>query len=124
MTENKFNIKDRIASFGFALNGLRILIREEHNAIIHLIIASFVLCLGLLFDLSATEWILITLSTGFVICTEIINSCIENLADLITKEENQLVKKIKDLAASAVLISAITALVIGSIIFLPKIFGF
>jgi len=124
MTENKFNIKDRIASFGFAFNGLRILIREEHNALIHLVIASFVLCLGLLFHLSATEWIAITLSSGLVICTEILNSCIENLADLITKEENQLVKKIKDLSAAAVLISAITALIIGVIIFTPKIFEF
>jgi len=53
MTEKKFMIKDRIRSLGFAFNGFRILIREEHNAIVHLIIASIVLFLGFLFDISS-----------------------------------------------------------------------
>ena len=67
------------------------------------------------------EWIGVIFSIGLVFSLEIINSSIENIADFISPEKHKMIKKIKDLSASGVLISAITALIIGLIIFIPKI---
>ena len=121
MKQDKFSILKRIKSFVFAFNGLIILIKEEHNSRVHLIAAISVILAGLYFDVSMIEWIAISLSIGFVISLEIVNSAIENISDFISPEKNDSIKKIKDLAAAGVLISALTALTIGLIIFIPKI---
>lgn len=112
----------RIKSFKYAFNGLRILIKEEHNARIHLFATICVIIAGLFYEISLIEWIAIIFSIGLVVSLEIINSSIENIADFISPERDEKIKKIKDLSASGVLISAITALIIGLIIFIPKIF--
>jgi len=121
MEHNKFSISKRLKSFVFAFNGLLILFKEEHNSRIHLIATAIVLTAGVLFELNFYEWIAITFSIGFVITVEIINTVIENVADLISPDKNDRIKKIKDLSAAAVLISSITALTIGLIVFIPKI---
>ena len=95
---------------------------EEHNARIHLFVTLLVLIVSVYLKISISEWIAIILVIGFVFSMEIINSSIENIADFICKENNESIKKIKDLSAAAVLVSAIMAIVIGLIIFLPKIF--
>ncbi|MCL2652025.1 MAG: diacylglycerol kinase family protein [Candidatus Azobacteroides sp.] len=118
----KFSWAKRLASFQYAFNGLKILIREEHNARIHLFVACCVLIAGVLLKISAVEWIVVIFCIGWVIALELINSVIENIADFITKEKNETIKKIKDLSAGAVLIAAIASAIIGLIIFLPKIF--
>jgi diacylglycerol kinase len=121
VTRQKFSIFKRLKSFEHAFNGLLILIKEEHNARIHLFATICVVIAGVLFKISLNEWIAIIFSIGLVFCLEIINSSIENIADFIYPEKHEKIKKIKDLAASGVLISAITALIIGLIIFIPKI---
>jgi len=121
MEREKFSVKKRAKSFSYAFNGLRILLREEHNARIHLFGAIIATCAGLYFGISRNEWFAVVISIGLVIILEIINSSIENIADFISPEYHEMIKKIKDLSASAVLIGAITALVIGMIVFLPKI---
>jgi len=121
MKSKKFSISKRIKSFGFALNGLKILIQEEHNARIHIIAAISVILAGFYFQLSSLEWLAIFFAIGLVISLEIINSAIENIADFISPKKNDAIKKIKDLSAAGVLISALTALTIGFIIFIPKI---
>ena len=121
MGQEKFSIKKRVQSFGYAFNGLRILLREEHNARIHLVGGIIAVFAGFYFGLSTNEWIAIVLVIGLVISLEIINSSIENIADFISPDQHEMIKKIKDLSASAVLIGAITALIIGMIIFIPKI---
>ena len=118
----KFSWTKRLASFRYAFNGLKILIREEHNARIHLFAACCVLIAGAVFKISLSEWIAVIFCIGWVIALELINSAIENTADFISKEKNETIKKIKDLSAGAVLIAAIASAVIGLIIFLPKIF--
>jgi len=120
MKEQRFSILKRLKSFKYAFNGLRILIKEEHNARIHLFATICVVIAGFFFRISPLEWIAIVFSIGLVFSLEIINSSIENIADFISPERNDKIKKIKDLSASAVLISAITALIIGLIIFIPK----
>jgi len=119
--KQKFSILKRIESFGFAFNGLKILIKEEHNSRIHLFVAIVIVIVSFIFQISSSEWILILFSISFVLVTEIINSAIENISDFISPEKHNSIKKIKDLAAAAVLISSITALIVGLIIFLPKI---
>jgi diacylglycerol kinase len=122
MKHKKFSIIKRVYSFKHAFNGLRILIKEEHNARIHLFASICVIIVGLFFKISLHEWIAIIFSIGLVFCLEIINSTVENIADFISPEKHEMIKKIKDLSASGVLISALIALIIGLIIFLPKIF--
>lgn len=121
--KQKFLLSKRLKSFIFAINGLKILIYEEHNARIHLFAAVCALISGFILNISTIEWILILFAIGFVISFEIINTSIENIADYISPEKNIFIKKIKDLAAAGVLISSIIALIIGLIIFLPKIIG-
>ncbi|MBN2893196.1 MAG: diacylglycerol kinase family protein [Bacteroidales bacterium] len=121
MKQQRFSISKRLKSFKYAFNGLRILIKEEHNARIHLFAAICVIIAGLFFNISMNEWISVIFSIGLVFSLEIINSSIENIADFISPERHEMIKKIKDLSASGVLISAITALIIGLIIFIPKI---
>jgi len=121
MRNQKFSIRKRIESFGFAFNGLKILIRDEHNSWIHLFAVFCVIIAGVFFKISVSEWISVVFAFGFVIALEIVNSAIENIADFVSPERHEMIKKIKDLAAAAVLLAAITAFIIGLIIFLPKI---
>lgn len=116
-----FSVKKRIESFRYAINGIKILLKEEHNARIHLLGAILTTCAGFFFNISALEWISVTLCIGAVMTLEIINSAIENLCDFVSPEKNELIGKAKDLGAAAVLITAISALIVGLIIFIPKI---
>lgn len=121
MRNNKTFFRKRLKSFGFAFNGLKILILEEHNSRIHLIASIFTVIAGFLLKITVYEWIVILFAIGLVITLEIVNSSIERIADYISPEKNEIIKKIKDLSAAAVLVGSITALVIGIVIFLPKL---
>ncbi len=105
----------------FAFAGLRALFFNEHNAWIHLGAAIASIVLGFYFQISAYEWIAVVFVIGFVFAMEIVNTAIERLADFATQEIDDRIKTIKDLSAAAVLVSAITALAIGLIVFLPKL---
>jgi diacylglycerol kinase len=115
------NFYQRLSSFKYALNGLKILIKEEHNARIHLFVMIVVVFAGYFFKISMYEWVVVLLSVGLVFAFEIINTAIENLADYLAPERHESIKKVKDLAAAAVLVSAFTAMIIGLLIFIPKI---
>lgn len=109
-----------VRSFKYAFNGLKILIKEEQNYLIHLTTAAVVVGLGLFYRISAMEWIVLVLAIQVVLTLETINTAIENLADFVTNERSPQIMRIKDLAAAGVLIAALTALIIGLIIFVPK----
>jgi diacylglycerol kinase (ATP) len=121
MKHQNFSVKNRIRSLKYAFNGLSILIKEEHNARIHLVVTICVLIAGFVLKISVNEWIAIIFAIGFVFALEIINSALENIADFVSPGKNERIKKIKDLSAAGVLVSALTAFIIGLIIFLPKI---
>jgi diacylglycerol kinase len=123
MKQKNFSIKKRAQSFKYAFNGLRILLYEESNAWLHLCIAICVLAAGFVFKISIEEWIILFFCIGFVFALELLNTAIENIADFVSKEYHDSIKKAKDLAAGAVLIGAIAAAIIGLIIFVPKIIG-
>jgi len=89
---------------------------------IHCLVASIVIILGGFYGLSAIEWMFISFAIGGVLALELLNTAIERVVDLVTEELHPLAKQAKDIAAGAVLIYAILSVVIGSIIFFPKIF--
>ena len=122
MNPQKFSIKKRIKSFSYALCGLKTALKEEHNVRIHLVATLLVLALSIFFDINTYEWIAVIFSIGFVFAMELINSAIENTADFISLEKHDTIRKIKDLSAAAVFMSALAAFIIGLIIFLPKIY--
>ncbi len=121
MKDQKFSIVKRLQSFKHAMNGLRILVKEEHNARIHVFAALCVIIAGYLFSISANEWIALVVVCGLVLILEAINSAIENIADFVSPDFHERIKTIKDLSAASVLIGAVTALIAGLIIFIPKI---
>lgn len=121
MTIIKFILRNRIRSFGYAFNGLKILFREEHNSRIHIVAMLLTIAAGIYFNISMIEWIVVLFAIGLVISMEILNTSIENIADYISPEKRLSIKKIKDLAAAGVLVSSFTALAIGFIIFIPKL---
>lgn len=121
MTNEKFSIRARAGSFGYAFKGLKNLLRYEHNAIIHLVATILVIIVGLLLGLQTWEWIVLSFAAGFVWVTEILNTCIERIMDYLSTECDPKIGVIKDLAAGAVLVAAITAVIAGGFVLIPKI---
>jgi len=99
------------------------LVKNEKNAWIHLAATLFVTALGILIKLNPTEWLFILLAIFLVWITELINTAIEELVNLVEPNTHPKAKIIKDLAAGAVLSSAIFAVLVGIIVFLPKIYS-
>ena len=105
----------------YALNGLKEAFIRERNFRIHLFIASIVIITGFFFRLSVIEWIFIIIMIQAVLITELINSLIERVIDYIKPELHPKAKIIKDISAAVVLVAAITSIIVGLIIFIPKI---
>ena len=123
MNKNKpFSIIDRLKSIGYAMEGLVTFFTSQHNALIQGVAALVVIALGIIYEISDIEWCFIIIAIAMVIVAEMLNTAIELLADEVNPEIHPQVKKIKDVAAGAVLIAAIAAAIIGSIIFFPKMF--
>ncbi|HEY4060411.1 MAG TPA: diacylglycerol kinase family protein [Puia sp.] len=120
MQEQKFSLRSRIKSFAYAFAGIRQFIRREHNARIHLAFTIAVVIAARVLSVSRLEVVALAVVIGLVWITEMLNTCVERLADLITREEHPEIKFIKDLAAGAVLVAAVLAVVVGLFIFIPK----
>ena len=116
--KSAFSIKARIIFFGYALHGFKVLLKEP-NFVIHSTISILVIVLGIYFQIKKIEWLFLILTIGFVLFVEAINTSLEYLVDLVSPKYHVLAKKCKDVAAMAVLLSAITAVLIGGIIFIP-----
>lgn len=114
-------MKDRLESFKFAFNGLYSLIKNEHNSRIHILSTVIVIILGIILKINYIEWSLLIIVIGIVFVSELLNSSLESLADLIEPEWNEQIRKAKDYAAAAVFISAVVSIIVGGIIFVPKI---
>lgn len=115
--------KNILSSFGYAFSGLFTAIRQERNLKIHLCFIILVTIVGAILKLSKAEWIICILLFGLVVSAELINTAIETVVDLASPEIHNLAKQAKDIASSAVLVLAITSVIIGIIIFLPKIYA-
>lgn len=117
-----FSIKSRILSFKYAINGIYQTLLTQHNFWIHLVIMTLVVVFGFLTDLSIAEWLIVLICIGFVISAEIFNSAIELLVDIVSPAYNAKAGLVKDMAAGAVLVSAIVSAIVGLFIFVPKLF--
>ena len=111
-----------LRSFRHAIRGLKFLL-EENNAKFHLVASVIVLLVGFYVKLSSTEWIIIFIQIGLVFAAEAFNTTIEKLCDFVSPEHHPLIGKVKDLSAAAVLILSVVAVIVGIIIFLPKLFN-
>ena len=114
-------IKQRIASFKFALMGFKWLMRTEPNARFHLLATLLVLVLGTILHLSAFEWLWIILAVILVYIAELLNTALEYLADALHPEHHPKVGKAKDMAAAATLLASIFAVLVGIIVFGSKL---
>jgi len=117
----KFSIKERLMSFSYAFDGLKVLMKDEHNAWVHLSIAVLAVTGGFYFGISDMEWITVVICIGAVFSAEIFNTSIEHISNFIQPEKDIRIKAIKDLAAAGVVITALASLIVGLIIFIPRI---
>ena len=116
-------MKRRIHSFKHAIRGIRMVIKSEKNMQIHLVVAVLVVLAGWFLNITTTEWMLCLLCFGLVFGAEMVNTSIENIVDLVSPKKHELAGRAKDMAAGAVLISALFAAGVGLIIFIPKIWN-
>jgi diacylglycerol kinase (ATP) len=121
MKQQQFSLRSRLNSLGFAFNGLHTFFKQEPNARIHLFTTVTVFIAAVYFKVSLTEAIALVIATGFVWVAEIFNTAIERIMDFISTEKNSSIKFIKDLAACGVLVSSVTAMITGAIVFIPKL---
>ena len=114
-----FTFTGRIRSIKYAIRGIILILRSQHNAWIHATATIIVTILGLYFGLTVAEWCWIVIAIVAVWTAEALNTAFEFLADAASPEFHPLVAKAKDVAAGAVLISAIGAIIIGILILGP-----
>jgi diacylglycerol kinase (ATP) len=119
--DRPFQFTGRIRSFKYAVAGILRMLRCQHNAWLHLGVTGIVVGAGLFFSLTAREWCWIILAIATVWTAEALNTAFEFLADAASPEFHPLVRDAKDVAAGAVLITAVAAAIIGVIIFWPHI---
>lgn len=117
----KFSLSERLKSFRYAFNGIIALIRYGHNFRIHLVILLAVILAGIIFRISLTKWMAILFVSALVLVSESFNTSVEHLSDAVSPGTNEKIRRAKDLAAAAVLISAAAAILTGLIIFVPEL---
>lgn len=116
-----FNPGKLLKSFGYAFNGLKVVLSSQQNFWIHLIVVCIVVIVGVSSGLTTNEWCIITISIFMVLALEVVNTAIEILVDFISPGFHEQAGIVKDIAAAAVLLSAIGAVIVGLIIFLPRL---
>lgn len=119
--KNKSALNKRIKSFGYAFKGIGLAFKFGWNIVIQLLCAIAVVIAGFIFNISVYEWLAVVFCIGLVIAFEIINTAIEKIVDFISPGYHKQAGIIKDLAAGAVLVTAILSVVIAGIIFVPKL---
>ncbi|OGX80920.1 diacylglycerol kinase family protein [Hymenobacter glacialis] len=112
----------RVASFGHAVRGVWAALRSEVHLQVHAVATVVVVGLGFYYHLARLEWALVALAVAGVWAAELVNTAIEALTDLASPAYHPLAGKAKDVAAGAVLLAALGALVVGALVFGPKLF--
>lgn len=120
--QKKFSFAHRLKSFTYAWSGIRSVLKNEHNTWIHLFSTITVVAMGMILKIATGEWIALVIAIVMVWTAEIFNTCIEKIMDHISICNHPQIKLIKDMAAAAVLLASFAAVIVGAIIFIPKIF--
>ncbi|MBT8280082.1 MAG: diacylglycerol kinase family protein [Muriicola sp.] len=115
-------LKNRLKGFVYALKGAFLLLRTESSIQVQFILALVMTAAGFYFDISAVEWMLQTLAIGLVMGVEGVNTAVEKLSDYIQPNHDPKIGFVKDISAGGVMFVAIAAVIVGLIIYLPKIF--
>ena len=115
-------IINRLKSVGYAFKGAIFLLKTEASIKIQFVIALIMTIAGFYYNISTTEWIIQILAIGLIISIEALNTAIEKISDFIHPEQHSKIGFIKDVAAGAVFIASISAIIIGFIIYYPKVF--
>ncbi len=118
------SFKKLIQSFAFAYQGLKISFCQEQNLRIEIFFGIISIGMGFYFHLSRFEWMILVVTIALVIGAEIFNTALESIVDLASPEINPLAQKAKDAAAAAVLIFSFMAVIIGLILFGPRLLGY
>ena len=119
--KKKYSLKRLIKSFGYAGRGMFEAFQTEQNLLIEFVVALVAIGLGIYFKLSSIEFCIVMLSIGLVIGLEFVNTSIEYTIDMAMPEIHPLAKIAKDVASSAVLFASICSVIVGLIIYLPKV---
>jgi len=120
----QFSITGRVRSFRYAINGIALMLKSQHNAWLHATASMAVVLVGVFFHISSNEWCWLVLAIMAVWTAEALNTALEFLADVASPEFHPLVKSAKDVAAGAVLISAAGSVVIALLVFCPHILAY
>lgn len=120
-SKEEFSLLKRAKSFTHAGRGLQLFLKTTHNAWIHISIFIFTVILGIYLNITNIEWMILFLTGGFVLSAEAFNTAIEIDIDLTSPEYHPYARDTKDVAAGAVLISAIVAVIVGLFIFIPHL---
>lgn len=115
------NIKKSLQSFRYAFAGFAHIWHDHQNMRIHFLAAIGVVILAFILRISYVEYLIVLITIFFVIICEMMNTAIEEMTDLITKEHRKEAKIAKDVAAAAVFVSAMFSVIVGLIIFVPRI---
>ena len=116
-------LQQRIDSFGHAFRGVGAALRSEVHLRFHALATILVVGLGFYFGLSTTEWALVAVAVGTVWSAELMNTAVEAVVNLVSPDYHPLAGKAKDVAAAAVLLAALAALVVGLLIFGPRVWA-
>ena len=119
--ENKWKNQTFFKALKNALNGIIYTIKTQRNIKIQSSIAIIAILCGFLFNLTNTEWVILTITIFLVLITELFNTAIETVVDMYTEEYNEKAKIAKDVSSGAVLMMSICSVCIGLILFVPKI---
>ena len=121
MTNRRGFVSREAESFACALRGIASLLRSEVHARIHLVATVVVIVLGWWAGITSGQWIAVVLAIGLVWVAEALNTAIEYVADLAHPDEHPEVRKLKDLSAAAVLFASLIALIVGLLVFWPRL---
>lgn len=119
--KKKYSLKRLINSFGYAIRGIYSAFKTEQNLVIHTIVTIIVIALAIYLQVSTIELCILILVIGLVIAFEMMNTAIEYVVDMAMPNIHPLARLAKDISSGAVLVCAIASIIIGLIIFIPKI---
>lgn len=122
--KKKFSFKRLKKSLGYSLDGLKFLASNEQNLFIMIIISIIVLIMGFVFKINFIEWATLITIMFIIIAMELINTAIEYTIDIAMPEKHPFAKIAKDSASAAVFLVCLSSIIIGLIIFVPKIIAY